>query len=54
MSRSKGSKNKNSNIRPVTTNLSIEERIKLIANLIVDRIMFEQKQNHKLFKELRL
>ncbi len=43
MGRIKGIKNKNTEIRPVTSSLSPEERIRLLANLIIDRILQDQK-----------
>lgn len=42
MARTKGSKNKDLSIRPETCKLTTEERLQLVANLIVDRIMHDK------------
>lgn len=44
MSRRKGVKNKSVAGVPTTLQLSIEERIELLANVIVDRIVEERSQ----------
>jgi len=51
MARLKGSKNKKSSseIRPITSNLSSSERIRFIANIIVDRIIEDQNKDRILF-----
>ena len=46
MARTKGSKNKNSSALPNYATLSTEERIKGLANLIVDKI-YEDLQGKK-------
>ena len=38
------------NIRPLTSNLTLEERLKVIANLIVDRIIEDQLNGNLRFK----
>ena len=44
MGRVLGSKNKNSKLgRLFTSTLPIEERLKIIANLVVDRLLEDQK-----------
>lgn len=52
MSRPKGSKNKNSAAVPVYSTFSVEERIVVIANLIVDRILEDQTTNKKILKAI--
>lgn len=52
MARLKGSKNKNSDKQPITSSLSTQERIHLLANLIIDRILEDQKNDHALFKKI--
>jgi len=52
MGRVKGIRNKNSQIRPVTSSLSPEERIRVLANLIIDRILDDQKNGQVLLKKL--
>lgn len=54
MGRLKGSINKNSQSRPVTSTLSSSERIKLIANLIIDRIIEDQSNGQILLKKLNI
>ncbi len=56
MARLKGSKNKksSSNDRPITSNLSTEERIRFLANIIVYRIIEDQNTDSILFKNLNL
>lgn len=51
MARLKGSKNKKSSseTRPFTSNLSTEERIRFLANIIVDRIIEDQNKGRILF-----
>lgn len=43
MSRLKGSKNSSANSRPFASTLSPEERIRFLANIIVDKILEDQK-----------
>jgi len=52
MGRVKGSINKNSNIRPLTSSLSTHERIKFLANLIIDRILDDQRNGNELLGKL--
>lgn len=52
MSRPKGSRNKVIAGTPPTLSLSVEERIQIIANLIVDRIIDDQQQGETLLKQL--
>lgn len=51
MSRTKGSKNKNS-ASPSFIELPVEERINLIANLIVDKVIEDQKNDQVLLKKI--
>lgn len=39
------------NIRPLTSNLSTEEKLQVIANLIVDQLIQTQKVKHNNQKE---
>ncbi len=50
MARLRGSKNKNSKV--VTSSLSSQERIRLLANLIIDRMLEDQKSGQKLLKTI--
>ena len=52
MSRPKGSKNRNSSAPPEYTTLSVEERLVVIANLIVDRIVEDQQHGSPLLEQL--
>jgi len=52
MARPKGSKNKNSAEVPIYTALPTEDRIILLANLIVDRIYEDQTNGSKLLEKL--
>lgn len=52
MGRPKGSKNKNTGEVPKYSSLSIEERIFVIANLIVDRIIEDQTNGQKLLRRI--
>ncbi len=52
MGRLKGSLNKNSHSRPVTSSLSASERIRLLANLIIDRMLEDQRNGCVLLKKL--
>ena len=52
MGRVKGIRNKNSLSRPITSSLSPEERIRILANLIIDRILEDQKNGQKLLNTL--
>lgn len=52
MGRLKGSKNKNSGEIPVYTTLPVEERIFVLANLIVERIIEDQTNGQKLLEQI--
>lgn len=52
MGRSKGCKNKNTKIRPIASNLSSSERILLLANIIIDKILTDQKNGQILLKKI--
>lgn len=52
MSRPKGSKNLNSSAPPAYTTLSSQERISVLANVIVDCILEDQAQGGPLFAQL--
>ena len=52
MGRLKGSKNKTSELRPITSSLSSQERINLIANLIIEKIKEDQNNGCPLLKRL--
>jgi len=53
MGRLKGSTNKISCIRPKTSLLSSEERIKFLANIIIDRIVEDQKNGLPLLNKIK-
>lgn len=52
MARPKGSKNKNSSALPQYTALSTDERLEVLANLIVDKILEDQTSGRKLLSEI--
>jgi len=52
MARLKGSKNKRTESRPATSSLSSHERIRFIANLIIEKILEDQKNNQQLLKKI--
>ena len=52
MGRTKGATNKNSGEVPVYSTLPLEERIFVIANLIVDRIVEDQTSGKTLLKQI--
>lgn len=52
MARLKGSKNKVTVTLPDECNLLPEQRIELLANLIIDRILEDQIDDQKLLKEI--
>jgi hypothetical protein len=52
MARPKGSKNKNSSALPQYAALSTEEKLTVLANLIVDRILEDKHNNNKLLKKI--
>jgi hypothetical protein len=47
-----GSKSKGKTGQPLYTALSTEERLVVVANLIVDRILADQNSDSKLLKKL--
>lgn len=51
MARTKGSKNNNS-AAPSFFHLSIEERVDLLANLMVDKIVEDQTNGHVLLRKI--
>lgn len=50
MGRTKGAKNKSTEVLPHYASLPTEERIKFLATLIVDRINADQQSGGKLYK----
>jgi len=50
MSKVKGSKNKNSGQKLIVSTLSPEERIRFLANIIVDKILEDQKSRQKILQ----
>ncbi len=52
MGRIKGSKNRNSTKRPQTSALSTSERIQLLANLMIERILEDQKSGNALLRKI--
>jgi hypothetical protein len=52
MGRLKGSKNKNSGEVPMYSSLPTEERIFVIANLIVDRVIEDQSSGRTLLRQI--
>lgn len=52
MARLKGSKNKNSEARIVTSSLSPHERIRFIANLIIEKALNDQRNGLVLLKKI--
>jgi hypothetical protein len=52
MARLKGSRNKNSDETPLYSTLPTEERIVVLANLIVDSILEDQINGERLLKRL--
>ena len=52
MGRIKGSKNKNSIQRLVASTLSPEERIRFLANIIVDKILEDQRNGQVILKTI--
>jgi hypothetical protein len=53
MGRLKGSTNKISSKRLKTSSLSSEDRIKFIANIIIDRIFEDQKNGYPLLNKIK-
>lgn len=52
MSRTTGSPNNNNIVRPPTSKLDTDERMRLVANLIVDRIKDDQQNGQMLFRNI--
>lgn len=52
MGRIKGSNNKNSELKVITSSLSPQERIKFLANLIIDKILEDQRNGQVLLKRI--
>lgn len=52
MARLKGSKNKNSEGKIVASSLNPQERIRFLANLIIDRILEDQRTGQVLLKKI--
>ena len=52
MGRLKGSKNKENMVTVSTSSMSSADRIKFLANLIIDRIIYDQSNGKVLFKEI--
>jgi len=52
MARPKGSKNKNSSALPQYAALSTDERLEVLANLIVDKILEDQTSGRALLKKI--
>jgi len=52
MARTKGSKNKNSAEVPMYTSLPTEEKLFVLTNLIIDRIVEDQQTGGKLLRQL--
>ena len=52
MGRLKGSKNKNSGEVPVYSKMPTEERVFVIANLIIDRIIEDQTNDQRLLRQI--
>lgn len=52
MGRVKGSLNKNSKVRPLTSTLTSAERIQFLSNLIIDKILEDQQNGKPLLKKI--
>ncbi len=52
MGRIKGARNKNTIKRPQTSALSTTERIQLLANLVIERILEDQKNGNVLLRKI--
>ena len=52
MARTKGTLNKKKSPPPETTLLSAEERLTFIANLIIDQVFDDKKNDYELLKKL--
>lgn len=53
MGRTKGAKNKDLAVRPPTCTLSEDERVQVVANLIIDRILADQQNGQSLLKKVK-
>lgn len=53
MGRLKGSKNKNSNSRIISSSLPTQERIRFFANLIIERIKKDLREGQPLLNKLQ-
>lgn len=53
MARPKGAKNKTTVVLPDVCTLSPKERIELLANLMIDRILNDQTTDQKLYKTIK-
>jgi N-acetylglutamate synthase-like GNAT family acetyltransferase len=51
MSRTKGARNKNST-EPSYFHMSVDERINLLANIVVDKILEDQGNGQQLLKQI--
>lgn len=52
MGRLKGSRNKSNTIRPQTSALSTEDRLRIFANLVIDKIIEDQNSGKMLFRRI--
>lgn len=52
MARTRGSKNKNSSAVPRYTALTTQERVVMLANLIIDRVLEDQESGARLLAKL--
>jgi len=52
MGRLRGSKNKHTSDKIITSSLSTKERIFILANLIIDKIIADQKNGYQLLNKL--
>ncbi len=52
MARPKGSKNRNSSALPGYAAFSTQQKLLVLANLIVDRIMKDQRNNNQIYRKL--
>ena len=52
MGRLRGSKNKNSSTKVIASSMTSKERISILANLIIDKIIADQKNGYPLLNKL--
>lgn len=52
MARKKGIKNKETMVRPPTSELTADERMQVVADLIIDRIFDDEEHGQRLLKQL--